>query len=390
MQKLKELGWNNYFQQHFDLGSEIKEQAEEQEEGDSAHTSRIPSRVTGAFRNSYTIRQVDQGRQGRQNGQGETRELHAVVSGRFQHEAEVKSDFPVIGDWVVVTNILGEDKATIHELLPRQTELSRHVQSSDQEGASREKQIMASNVDIVFIVSSLNLDLNLRRLERYLAMVSESGAQPVILLTKSDLCSDVDAKAQSMKSIARTAPVHVVSAHENEGLNHVMPYLFEGQTCVLVGSSGAGKSTLVNWMMGKELAATKEIRSGDDKGKHTTTIRELYFLPKGGMIIDTPGIRSLQIEDESALDDTFDDVAGLKSECRFVDCKHHSEPGCAVLAAIQDGDMEEGRLRNYHKLSKEVAYEERRSDKKSAWKSRQEDKKLSKEINRIQKVKRSR
>jgi ribosome biogenesis GTPase len=237
--------------------------------------------------------------------------------------------------------------------------------------------VLAANVDIVFIVTSLNDDLNLRRLERYLILARESGAQPVVLLTKSDLSEDVPAAVSAVESIAFDVPVHPLSSLTGEGLDDVRAHLRPGVTAALLGSSGVGKSTLVNTLAGEELLATREIRD-DGMGRHTTTRRELVQLPGGALVIDTPGMRELQlwVADEG-LEEAFEDVTSLFDLCRFSDCSHDSEPGCAVKAALEDGSLAPERWESYLKLEAEMAHLERRLDKRAASEERKRWKALS-------------
>ena len=238
--------------------------------------------------------------------------------------------------------------------------------------------MLAANVDVVFIVTSLNEDLSLRRLERYLILARESGAQPVVLLTKSDLADDPAASLVAVRSVAADVPVHALSSVTGEGLDAVRSYLRPGVTAALLGSSGVGKSTLINTLAGNELLETQELRS-DGQGRHTTVRRELVQLPGGALVIDTPGMRELQlwVADE-ALEETFDDVTSLFEHCRFADCTHESEPGCAVKAALADGTLPHERWDSYLKLEAELAHLERRLDKRAQAEERKRWRALSK------------
>jgi ribosome biogenesis GTPase len=248
----------------------------------------------------------------------------------------------------------------VDRILPRRTRISRKVAWQ-----KTEEQVLAANVDVVFIVTSLNEDLNLRRLERYLILARESGAQPVVLLTKSDLAGDPDGARLAVEAVAADVPVHILSSLTGEGLDAVRESLRPGVTAALLGSSGVGKSTLVNTLAGNELLETRELRS-NGQGRHTTVRRELVQLPGGALVIDTPGMRELQlwVADE-ALEETFDDVTSLFEHCRFSDCSHESEPGCAVKAAIADGTLAQERWDSYLKLEAELAHLERRLDKRA-------------------------
>jgi ribosome biogenesis GTPase len=276
-------------------------------------------------------------------------ELWAEVSGRMRHEATSKADLPAAGDWVACRARPDEGTATIEVVLPRRTKFSRH-----EAGFVTEEQVLAANIDVVFLMTALDSDLNPRRLERYLSMTWGSGAEPVGVLTKADLCDDA---AEAMALVAAQAPgvaLHAISALNGEGVEELRAYLGVGRTVALLGSSGVGKSTLVNALVGREVQAVKDIRA-DGKGRHTTTRRELVLVPPGGLILDSPGMRELQLwDDNGGMSQTFDDVESLAGECRFNDCRHESEPGCAVLAAVEDGSLPEERLLSFKKLQREL------------------------------------
>ncbi|RXJ04339.1 ribosome small subunit-dependent GTPase A [Anaerobacillus alkaliphilus] len=300
----------------------------------------------------------------------EAGELLGEVSGKFRFQALGRESFPSVGDWVVISARPEEGKATIHAVLPRFSKFSRKLA-----GETTEEQIVAANVNTVFLVNALNNDFNLRRIERYLLMAWESGATPVIILSKADLCEDVEEKLAEVESVAFGVPTFIVSAHNGEGLEPLLNYLTPGQTVALLGSSGAGKSTLTNYLIGKEKQLVQEVREGDDRGKHTTTHRELVLLPNGGLIIDTPGMRELQLwEADDATEQVFHDIHELEEQCRFRDCTHGTEPGCAVKQAIKDGTLTQGRFDSYVKLQKELAYLARKDDiraqlaEKAKWK----------------------
>jgi ribosome biogenesis GTPase / thiamine phosphate phosphatase len=278
--------------------------------------------------------------------------LGGLPSGRLTDE-----ELPAVGDWVAARPQPGEQKAVIEAVLPRRTAFTR------KEAWRRTvEQVVAANVDTVFLMSSLGPDLNARRLERYLVGAWESGAQPAIVLTKADLEPEHTEAVLEVEAIAFGVPVHVISAVSGEGLDTLRPYLGRGRTVALLGSSGVGKSTLVNRLAGRELLATREVRA-DGRGRHATTHRELVLLPGGGLLLDTPGMRELQLwAGEEALDGTFEDVSELAVRCRFADCAHEREPGCAVHAALRDGSLSHGRWESYRKLQRELrALEVRRS-----------------------------
>jgi ribosome biogenesis GTPase len=283
-------------------------------------------------------------------------EASGRLSGRFAHEAGA-GDYPVAGDWVAAAVRPAEASAAIHHLLPRRTAFARKAVGG---GGG---QIVAANVDAAFLVTSLNGDLNARRVERYLAMAWESGASPVVVLTKADLCGDREARKAEIEAVALGVPVHVVSALTGEGLNGLSEILAPGQTAALLGSSGAGKSTLVNALAGRPLMATGAIRDGDGRGRHTTTHRELVLLPNGRLVLDTPGMRELGVwEADAGLAATFADIETLTAMCRFRDCLHETEPGCAVQAALAEGRLDPARWRNYAKLRRELAHAARKDD----------------------------
>jgi len=272
----------------------------------------------------------------------------AHVTGRLRHEAGGRADFPAIGDWVVARCLPGEDRATIHAILPRQSRFSRRAA-----GENDEEQIVAANVDTVFLVMGLDGDFNPRRLERYLTVAWDSGADPVVLLSKADLCEERDARRLEIEALG--APTHLVSARSGLGLDAIGAYLKPGRTVALLGSSGVGKSTLINRLLGEERLATREVRKSDDRGRHATSNRQLLTLPSGGLVIDTPGMRELQLWDSAGgLGATFADVEELGAACRFGNCGHVSEPGCAVRAAVEEGRLPRKRLESYHKLQKEL------------------------------------
>ncbi len=365
MRTLESLGWNPFFEQHFST-LDIK--------------SGIISRVIGTYQDAYLLYQ-----------ETET-EVLAEITGKFRYEALSKSDLPVVGDWVLAASNTVDNRTTITHLFPRQTKLVRQAKVTRKgKHRSGEEQILAANIDVVFIVASLNQDLNLRRLERYLIMVAEAGARPIILLSKSDLCKEVDRKIMEVQSVAFSTPVHPISVYANEGLEQLQPYLGMGATSVLVGSSGTGKSTLINWLMGEAILKTQEIRQDDDKGKHTTTSRYLLLLPDGSLMIDTPGIRELQFEEsQKGIEQVFGDIQALKQQCRFSNCLHQTEPGCAVKAAIEEGSLDEGRFDSYVKLTKENAYLKTVDDKEEQLRYKKKVKKLHKQYKRILHEKRKR
>jgi ribosome biogenesis GTPase len=272
----------------------------------------------------------------------------AQVSGRLRHEAAERADFPAVGDWVAAKPQPGETRATIHAILPRRSRFSRRAA-----GNADVEQIVAANVDTVFLVMGLDGDYNPRRMERYLAVAWDSGASPVVLLSKVDLCGERDARRREIEAFG--APVHLVSPKTGEGMEAVEVYLKPGRSVALLGSSGVGKSTLINRLLGAARLKTREVRASDDRGRHTTSSRQLLVLPNGALVIDTPGMRELQLWAVSdGLEATFGDIDSLADACRFADCRHEVEPGCAVRAAVAAGGLPRERLESYHKLQKEL------------------------------------
>jgi ribosome biogenesis GTPase / thiamine phosphate phosphatase len=305
---------------------------------------RVPARVVAEDRGSYQLI-------------GDSGHLRASVSGRFRHEAmNDPSAYPAVGDWVAVDGGATGD-AVIHAILPRRSALVRQAS-----GKRTEAQVVGANLDVVFVVASLNADLNVRRLERYVTAAWESGAQPVILLSKADLGGDVDAVLSAVADVAAGAVVVVVSSFDGRGVDEVRKRIKVGQTVAFVGSSGVGKSTLLNRLAGEERAIVREIREDDARGRHTTIRRQLHLLPDGGMVIDTPGMREFALWESDGLEQTFGDLDEIVAHCRFGNCGHDGEPGCAIAAALADGSLDPDRLEGWRKLVRETAHHERRVD----------------------------
>lgn len=279
-----------------------------------------------------------------------TGEQNALVSGRFQFDVRSVSDYPAVGDYVMAGRA-DPDTAIIHQVLPRKSLFVRKAA-----GTSKTEQVVAANIDTVFLCMSLNNDFNLRRLERYLAATWESGATPVVVLTKADLCGELSRKQAEVEAVAMGVDILTTSAMEPDGYLQIMPYITQEKTLAFVGSSGVGKSTLINRLLGEDRLATDGLRK-DDKGHHTTTHRQMLFLPGGAMVIDTPGMRELGMWDtESGVAQTFGDIEELAESCRFRNCSHSGEPGCAVRAAIRSGGLDEGRWLSYQKLRNENSF----------------------------------
>jgi ribosome biogenesis GTPase len=308
-------------------------------------------------------------------------EISAEVAGKMRYLAASRQDFPAVGDWVAISVRDSEKRATIHGVLPRKSKFSRKIA-----GTKTDEQIVAANIDTVFLVSGLDRDFNLRRIERYLILVWDSGAHPIIILNKADLCDDIEERREEVEAIALGIPIIILSAAKNQGLNALTPYLSKGQTAALLGSSGVGKSTLSNQLIGKQVQVVGEVRQGDDKGRHTTTHRELLILPSGGLLIDTPGMREVQIwAGEESFQETFADVEILAKQCRFHDCKHDTEPGCAVRQAIEDGTLDYQRFLNHQKLQKELDYLVRKQDQKAHLAEKEKWKKITKSLRNMNK-----
>lgn len=311
-------------------------------------------------------------------------EIEAVRSGRLSHRAASRGELPAVGDWVVVRKRPDEDRGAIVAVLPRRSWFSRRMA-----GQVTDEQVVAANVDVVFIVMSLDNDFSLRRLERYLLLARESGASPVVLLTKSDACDDVPARVAEVTALTGDVPVHAISPKFDQALDQVARYLPAGKTGALLGSSGVGKSTIINRLVGRDVQKTRDIRESDSKGRHTTTHRELVFLPNGGFVIDTPGMRELQLWDVGdAVSETFDDIEALAPECRFTDCRHREEPRCAVKAAVEEGKLSADRLASYLKLQDELGYLARQQDERAQLEEKRRSKIMGKALKQHLKTKR--
>jgi ribosome biogenesis GTPase / thiamine phosphate phosphatase len=307
---------------------------------------RVPARVVAEHRDRYVVA-------------GAEGERPAVLAGRLRHQARTRDDLPAVGDWVAAD--AGSGTAAIHAVLPRRSAFRRKVA-----GEATEAQVLAANVDVALVAAALPADLNERRMERYLGLAWESGAVPVVVLTKADLSDDVDAAVRAVRAVAPGVEVVATSAARGDGLDALARSLRPGRTAVLLGSSGAGKSTLANRLTGGEVMRTGAVRD-DGRGRHTTTHRQLVRLAGGALLIDTPGMRELQLwSADAGLDAAFADVEALAARCRFGDCAHEGEPGCAVRAAVQAGRLDAERLASWHRLRRELARLELRQDQAAA------------------------
>ncbi len=325
---LHQFGWSSFFEEKFQPWAD-----------QGMHAGRVILEHKGAWRVQTAVG-----------------ELIAGITGKLRHESANREDRPAVGDWVALRLRPAEGTATIHAVLPRK---SRFVRKTA--GERTELQIVGANIDTIFLVTSLNLDFNPRRIERYLTSIWDGGASPVIILSKADLCDSEEilhSKLAAVTAVACGVPIHsvsIITAHgKHQGLEALKQYCIEGRTIALIGSSGVGKSTLINYLAGSALQKVSEVREHDDRGRHTTTRRELFLLPQGGLLLDTPGMRELQLWDgEAGAQVAFDDIEALIAQCFFSDCQHRSEQRCAVRVALANGSLAQERLENYQKLEKE-------------------------------------
>lgn len=324
--QLSLLGWNSRFAADF-----------------RAHASAglVPGRVLQQFNHFYTVAT-------------EAGEMRAQLSGRMRYEA---AQMPATGDWVALRIAAADSAAQIIAILPRITRFSRRAP-----GNVEREQVIAANLDYAFLVSGLDNDFSPRRIERYLTAAWDSGATPVVVLNKLDLCADAASRIHAVEQVALGTAIHAISALRGDGLEQLDRYCVPGQTVALLGSSGVGKSTLINRLLGSETQSTQPVRE-DGRGRHTTTRRELLFCARGGMVIDTPGLRELQLwDDDEGLHTTFDEIETLARNCRYRDCRHLGEPGCAVVQAVNAGTLSADRLASLHKLQRELTRLDRRDD----------------------------
>jgi ribosome biogenesis GTPase / thiamine phosphate phosphatase len=343
------LGWNSDFQRQF-----------EPHKGQGL----LPARIAQEHKNLYLAI-------------GENGEYSAEISGKYRYIANERQHFPTVGDWVAISE-RDSGKATIQALLPRQSAFIRK-----EAGQRIAEQVVAANIDIVFIVSGLDGNHKINRIERYLTLAYESGATPIILLNKCDLCDEPNSIIAEVEARAIGSPVLALSATTGTGVDSIAAHLVAGKTAAFLGSSGVGKSSIINRLLGENRLRVNATREDDNRGRHTTTHREMLILPTGGIVIDTPGMRELQVwGDDQGLKEVFEDIEELATGCRFRDCDHQKEPGCAIRAAIEDGRLEAARFKSYLKLRKEIRYLEARQ----AMKANAVEKMRWKQISQIQKL----
>ncbi len=355
---LEDLGWDSYFKTHYEKHTD-KDDLE-------------PARITQEHKGSYVMINADG-------------EYLSEISGKMRYTARGYSDFPAAGDWVLTKIFPEEKKGIIHAILERKTKFSRKAVLSggmpDSQGKT-EEQVIAANIDTVFIVNSMDSDFSLRRIERYMTSIYDGSMNPVIVLNKSDVTDDTDDYINQVESIAFGVPVIAVSGLTGAGLDGLRKFIHPGETVVFLGSSGVGKSTIINSLTGTDRQKVSSVRESDHKGRHTTTARELIILPEGGILIDTPGMKEFQPwKGEKDTGRAFGDIESFARKCRFKDCSHETEPGCAVQEALANGDLDPGRYRNYMQMKREARYLETRVEKRAEL----AEKKKWKDIAKLQK-----
>jgi ribosome biogenesis GTPase len=331
---LSDFGWDDSFAAHFE-----------------PHAARglVPARVVLEHQHLYRVQTAEA-------------DLLAHVAGGMRHRAAGRHEFPAVGDWIALKPPTPGHRAVIQAILPRRSKFSRKVA-----GETTVEQVVAANIDTVFIVMGLDGDFSVRRVERYLITTWDGGAAPVVVLNKTDVCEDVGGAVAAVQEVAGGVPVHAISTKFDPDLSVLEPYLGHGRTVALLGSSGVGKSTIVNRLVGHDMQRTREVRASDQRGRHTTAHRQLIMLPGGALLVDTPGMRELQLWDgATGVSVVFEDVEALAPGCRFGNCLHDTEPGCAVKQAVEDGTLAEDRLESYRKLQRERRFQASRVDEKVA------------------------
>ncbi len=353
MYDLDELGWDAVWEAAF---------------APHAAEGRVPARVAIEFNHIYQLAAA-------------AGDLRAEQAGRIRHRATGRHELAAVGDWVAVRMGADGQTGTIESILTRRSKFSRKVA-----GELTEEQVVAANIDLVFLVMGLDGDFNPRRLERYLLLAFESGAQPIVLLTKADLVDDAQARVEEIRALSSGTPVHAISAPRDEGLDVVLGYLARGRTGALLGSSGVGKSTLINRLTGTDALKTREVRASDSRGRHATRHRQLIVLPGRGLLIDTPGMRELQMWSiADAVEETFDDIEQLAAGCHFTNCRHAGEPRCAVAAAVEEGRLAPERLASYLKLRAEIRELGDRKDVRARIEEKRQNKITAKSIKQLYK-----
>jgi len=330
MNTITDFGWNAYFETQYK----------------GSNTSYVPGRITSQYPHYYDVI-TNKG------------QFLAKLSGKFIHESETKSQLPAVGDWVCVQEFPADSHAIIHHLLPRKTVLSRKSA-----GKQIEEQVIATNIDILCIVTGLDANYNIHRMERYVTLCSESKITPLLIMNKSDLLSSREAVLSELKRGFYQTETLFLSTYTGEGLEQLKTYLSKGITTAFVGSSGVGKSSIINALIGKDLLAVTSVRGKDSRGRHTTSRKQMLLTENGAIVIDTPGMREVALWcTEEGLEDTFSDIKELSKKCRFSNCSHQSEPGCHVIHAMDQGNLSDERLKNYLKMKKEIEYNQRKQDK---------------------------